>query len=59
MFSVLLQKDLLKKVKKFEGRFFQTIIFTFVTEGLPSSFLSRPVAQVQAVTQYWAARPAR
>ena len=30
MFSVLLQNDLLKKVKKFDGRFFQTIIFTLV-----------------------------
>ena len=39
-----LTKRSAKKVKKFDGRFFQTIIFTFVTEGLPSSFLSRPVA---------------
>ena len=46
MFSDPLQIDLIKEMK-FGGKFcFKKIIVTLVAQGLPSSFLSHPVAQV-------------
>ena len=43
MFSGLLQKDLFKGRGSSAEKFFAQI-FTLVTQGLPSSFLSRTVA---------------
>ena len=44
MFSGLLQKDLFTKEGEVWRKVSNKIIVTFVTQGLPSSFLFRPVA---------------
>ena len=44
MFSVFLQKDLFKGKWILAKSFSNKIIVTLVTQGLPSSFLSLPVA---------------
>ena len=44
IFSGLLQKDLFKEKWSLTESYFNKIIVTRVTEGLPSSFLFRPVA---------------
>ena len=44
MFSGLLQKDPLKESELWRKVISNKIIVTLVTQGLPSSFLSRPVA---------------
>ena len=44
MFSGRLQKDLFKESEVWRKLFLNKLIVTFVTQGLPSSFHSRPVA---------------
>ena len=44
MVSVLLEKDLFTEEGEVWRKVSNKIIVTFVTQGLPSSFLSRPVA---------------
>ena len=45
-FSGLLQTDLFKGRYVWRNGFSNQIIVTFVTQGLPSSFLLRPIAHV-------------
>ena len=44
IFSGLLQKDLFKERGSLAESYFNKIIVTFVTKGLPSSFRFRPFA---------------
>ena len=44
MFFAPVQKDLFKGMRRLRKVFPDKIIVTLVTQGLPSSFFSRPVA---------------